>query len=152
MALITKIREKSGVAVAFIAVSLILFIVGSDLLGGNSLFSADSQTIGEIAGEKILAPDFSAKVQEATQNFQAQSQKAPTEQDQQQIRNQVWERYINDIAYQKEFDALGIKVSNEELVDMVQGKNIHPSIKQQFFKPTNWCFRQKSSNSIFEKP
>ncbi len=140
MALITKIREKSGIAVAFIAVSLILFIVGSDLLGSKSLFSSDTQTVGEIAGEKILYPDFSAKVQEATQNFQAQSQKAPSEQEQQQIRTQVWDRYINDIAYQKEFDALGIKVSNEELVDMVQGKNIHSAIKQQFTNPQTGVF------------
>ncbi|MES2794481.1 MAG: peptidylprolyl isomerase [Bacteroidota bacterium] len=140
MALITKIREKSGVAVAFIAVSLILFIVGSDLLGGNSLFSGDNQTVGEIAGEKILYPDFSAKVQEATQNFQAQSQKAPNDQEQQQIRNQVWDRYINDIAFQKEFDELGITVSNEELVDMVQGNNIHPAIKQQFSNPQTGAF------------
>jgi peptidyl-prolyl cis-trans isomerase D len=140
MAIITKIREKSGVAVALIAISLIMFIIGSDLLGGNSLFSGDKQTVGEIAGEKILFPDFAAKVQEATQNFQAQSQKSPNEQEQQQIRNQVWEKFINDIAYQKEFDALGIKVSNEELIDMVQGKNIHPAIKQQFTNPQTGAF------------
>lgn len=140
MALITKIREKSGLAVGLIAVSLIFFIVGSDLLGGNSLFSNDTQTVGEISGEKILYPDFAAKVQEATQNFQAQSQKAPSEQETQQIRSQVWDRYINDIAYQKEFDILGIKVSDEELVDMVQGKNIHPAIKQQFSNPQTGAF------------
>jgi peptidyl-prolyl cis-trans isomerase D len=140
MALITKIREKSGIAIAAIAISLILFIVGSDLLGGNSIFKADTQTIGEISGEKILYPDFSAKVQEATQNFQSSSQRTPNEQEQNQIRSQVWDRYINDIAYQKEFDELGIKVSNDELIDMVQGKNIHPAIKQQFTNPQTGMF------------
>ncbi len=140
MALITKIREKSGLAVGLIAVSLIFFIIGSDLLGGNSLFSGDTQTVGEISGEKILYQDYSAKIQEATQNFQAQSQKAPNEQETQQIRNQVWDRYINDIAFQKEFDDLGITVSNEELIDMVQGKNIHPAIKQQFTNPQTGAF------------
>lgn len=140
MALITKIREKSGLAVGLIAVSLIFFIIGSDLLGGNSFFGGNDQTVGEIAGEKILYPDFSAKLQEATQNFQAQSQRSPSEQDQQQIRNQVWDRYINDIAFQKEFDELGITVSNEELVDMVQGKNIHSAIKQQFTNPQTGAF------------
>jgi peptidyl-prolyl cis-trans isomerase D len=127
--------------VGLIAVSLIMFIVGGDLLSGNSMFSGNNnQTVGEIAGEKILAPDFSAKVAEATQNFQAQSQKAPSEQETQQIRNQVWDRFINDIAFQKEFDALGIKVSDDELVDMVQGKNIHPAIKQQFTNPQTGVF------------
>jgi peptidyl-prolyl cis-trans isomerase D len=141
MSIITKIREKSGLAVGLIAVSLIFFIVGGDLLSGNSIFTGgNQQTVGEIAGEKILAPDFSAKVAEATQNFQAQSQKAPNEQETEQIRNQVWDRYINDIAFQKEFDMLGIKVSDDELVDMVQGKNIHPAIKQQFTNPQTGVF------------
>ncbi len=140
MAIITKIREKSGLAAAAIAVSLILFIVGSDLLGGRSLFGDNDQVVGEIAGEKILYPDFSAKMQQAIQNFQQSQQRAPSEQDQMQLRSQVWERYVNDIAYQKEFDALGITVSDEELVDMVQGKNIHPSIKQQFTNPQTGQF------------
>jgi peptidyl-prolyl cis-trans isomerase D len=141
MAIITKIREKSGLAVGLIAVSLIMFIVGGDLLSGSSIFSGNNnQTVGEIAGEKILPQDFAAKIQEATQNFQAQSQKAPTEQETQQIRNQVWDRFINDIAFQKEFDALGISVSEAELVDMVQGKNIHPAIKQQFTNPQTGVF------------
>jgi peptidyl-prolyl cis-trans isomerase D len=140
MAIITKIREKSGLAAAAIAISLILFIVGGDLLGSGNLFGGNDQTVGEIAGEKILYPDFQAKLQEATQNFQQSAQRAPSDQDQMQLRSQVWERYVNDIAYQKEFDALGIAVSDEELVDMVQGKNIHPSIKQQFSNPQTGQF------------
>ena len=46
MALINKIRERSGIAVAVIAVALILFIVGGDLFsGGNGksgLFSSNN--------------------------------------------------------------------------------------------------------------
>ena len=38
MALITKIREKSGIAAAAIAISLVLFLVGSDIFHGKYHF------------------------------------------------------------------------------------------------------------------
>jgi hypothetical protein len=42
MALITKIREKSGIAAAAIAISLVLFLVGSDIFQRkSSLFGSN---------------------------------------------------------------------------------------------------------------
>ena len=141
MALITKIREKSGIAAAAIAISLVLFLVGSDIFQGNSsLFGSSSQEVGVIAGESILIQDFQKKVEEATQNYTAQTGKGPSEQEASMIRDQVWNQLILDIAYKKEFDALGIKVSDEELIDMVQGNNIHPSVRQQFTNPQTGQF------------
>ena len=141
MALITKIREKSGVAAAAIAISLVLFLVGSDIFQGNSsLFGGNSQEVGNIAGESILVQDFQKKVEEATANYTAQTGKGPSEQESTMIRDQVWNQYILDIAYKKEFDALGLKVSEEELIDMVQGNFIHPSVRQQFTNPQTGQF------------
>lgn len=132
MGIISSIRERSGVAVIVIALAMIFFMIGSDIFGTGGMFSSQDTSIGEIAGQKVLAEDFKKKVADQLANMQAQSGKAPTDQEQAQVRQQVWEQYINDIAYQKEYDALGIKVSDDELVDMVQGKNIHPFIRQQF--------------------
>ncbi|MCZ2471356.1 peptidylprolyl isomerase [Aquirufa ecclesiirivi] len=141
MALITKIREKSGIAAAAIAISLILFLIGSDIFQGrSSLFGSNNQEVGVIAGESILLPEFQKKVEEATANYTAQTGKGPGEQESTMIRDQVWNQYILDIAYKKEFDALGLKVSSEELIDMVQGNNIHPSVRQQFTNPQTGQF------------
>ena len=141
MALITKIREKSGIAAAAIAISLVLFLIGSDIFQGNSsLFGSSNQEVGVIAGESIKVQDFQKKVEEATANYTAQTGKGPSEQEATMIRDQVWNQFILDIAYKKEFDALGIKVSEEELIDMVQGNNIHPSVRQQFTNPQTGQF------------
>jgi peptidyl-prolyl cis-trans isomerase D len=79
-------------------------------------------------------------VEEATANYTAQTGKGPSEQEAASIRDQVWNQFILDIAYKKEFDALGLKVSEEELIDMVQGNYIHPSVRQQFTNPQTGQF------------
>ena len=141
MALITKIREKSGIAAAAIAVSLVLFLVGSDIFQGrSSLFGGNSNTVGEIAGEKISTIDFQKKFDEASANYTAQAGRGPDEQAAAQLREQVWNQLVLDIAYKKEFNALGITVSPEELIDMVQGNNIHASVRQQFTDPKTGQF------------
>lgn len=141
MALINKIREKSGIAVTVIAVSLIFFIVGGDLLGGqNSLFGGNSQTIGEISGKEIQYADFQQQVESYRQNYEAQTGRSAGEQELVSIREQAWNQLIVDLAYSKEFEKLGLSVNEEELVDMVQGNHISPAIQQAFGDPNTGAF------------
>ncbi|QRR03525.1 peptidylprolyl isomerase [Dyadobacter sandarakinus] len=141
MALINKIREKSGIAVTVIAVSLILFMVGGDLLGPNSLFgSGNNQTVGEIAGKEINIKDFQSRVDGFRQNYEAQSGRSLNENELASLRDQAWNQFIIDIAYKKQFDELGLTVTDDELVDMVQGNHISPSILQAFSDPTTGKF------------
>ncbi|GAB4035819.1 peptidylprolyl isomerase [Spirosoma gilvum] len=145
MSVINKIRERSGLAVGVIAVSLILFIVGGDLLGGRSLlFGGDQQKVGEIAGQSIDYQDFNAKVDELRAQYEQQTGRAPADQEMTQIREQAWNQLLFEIAYQKEFDKLGLKVSSEELVDMVQGNNISPAVRQAFTNPQTGVFDKSS--------
>jgi len=57
-----------------------------------------------------------------------------------QLREQAWNQFLFEIAYAKEFDKLGLKVSSEELVDMVQGNNISPAVRQAFTNPQTGVF------------
>jgi peptidyl-prolyl cis-trans isomerase D len=141
MALINKIREKSGIAVTVIAISLILFMVGGDLLGPNSMLGGnDNQTVGEIAGKEINIKDFQSRVDGFRQNYEAQSGRSLNENELASLRDQAWNQFVVDIAYKKEFDKLGLSVSDDELVDMVQGNHISPSILQAFSDPTSGRF------------
>jgi peptidyl-prolyl cis-trans isomerase D len=139
MALINKIRERSGVAVVVIALALILFIVGGDLFGGNGksgLFDGDDNKIGEIAGTSIDYQAFQAKLEVARANYEQQTGRALQEEEVKQLRSQVWEQMIFDITYKTEFEKLGLKVTPDELREMVQGtKNLSPLIRQQFSNP-----------------
>jgi peptidyl-prolyl cis-trans isomerase D len=141
MALINKIREKSGIAVTVIAISLILFMVGGDLLGPNSMLGGgNNQVVGEIAGKEINIKDFQSRVDAFKQNYEAQSGRSLNENELASLRDQAWNQFVVDIAYKKQFDKLGLTVTDDELVDMVQGNHISPSIMQAFSDPTTGRF------------
>lgn len=136
MALIKKIREKSGLAVGLVALGLGLFIVGGDILGPNSMLLGNQKTdVGEIAGETISLEQFQQQEEELKYNFVINFNRNPTDAEMFSIRQQAWDFLIVKTAFQKEFDRLGIVVTNEELVDMVQGNNVRPEIRQAFANP-----------------
>jgi len=133
MALINTIREKSGWAVGTVAVGMLLFIVGGDLVGGkNRLFNRNENVVGEVAGEKVELADYNNSLEQAKQAFIAQQQRQPDDQALGYLRDQAWNQTIYRMAFKPEWDKLGLSVSDDELVDMVQGDNISPGIKQAF--------------------
>ena len=141
MALINTIREKSGVAVGAVAVGMLLFIVGGDLVGGrNRLFGRDGQVVGTVNGDKIELPEFTNALEQAKQNFANQQGRQPDEQATGYLRDQVWNQLLYKYAYQPEVKKLGLSISDEELVDMVQGDNINASLKQSFTDPKTGQF------------
>ena len=133
MALINTIREKSGWAVGTVAIGMLLFIVGGDLVGGkNRLFGGNDQAVGEVAGQKVDIADYNIALEQAKQAFVAQQQRQPDEQALGYLRDQAWNQTIYRLAFKPEWEKLGLTVSDDELVDMVQGDNISPGIKQAF--------------------
>ncbi|WP_375419178.1 peptidylprolyl isomerase [uncultured Hymenobacter sp.] len=141
MALINTIREKSGWAVGTVAIGMVLFIVGGDLVGGNNrLFGGDQNVIGEVAGQKVARADFEAALEQAKQGFTAQQQRPPDEQALGFLRDQAWNQTLYRLAFQPEYEKLGLSVSDEEKVDMVQGQNISPGIRQAFTDPKTGQF------------
>ncbi|CAG5069780.1 Chaperone SurA [Dyadobacter sp. CECT 9623] len=141
MALINKIREKSGIAVTVIAISLILFMIGGDLMGPNSMLGGNNnQVVGEIAGKEINIKDFQGRVDGFRQNYEAQSGRSLNEGELASLRDQAWNQFVVDIAYKSQFDKLGLTVTDDELYDMVQGNHISPSILQAFSDPTTGKF------------
>lgn len=136
MALINKLREKAGkVVVVAVALAIGSFIM-ADLLGPNSsFFTGDRNKVGEIAGEEISIQDYQQRVEEMKYNYSLNTGRNPSEAEMNTIRQQAWEMLIVDIAFREEFDELGIKVTEDESWDMIQGKNIHPDLVRAFTDP-----------------
>lgn len=136
MALIKKIRQKTGLAIGVIAVGLIFFLVGGDILSPNStLLGGSSNKVGEIAGESISYEEYIQKIEEIKFSFQQNTGRTPSENEMYSIREQAWQALIVEKVFDQQYEALGLTISDAELVDMVQGKNIIAELRQQLTNP-----------------
>jgi len=144
MALINKIRQRSGLAVGIVALGLGLFIVGSDVLGPNSAILGKNKTdVGEIAGKTIDVTEYQDEIDMIKNRYAMNYQRTPTENEMVSIRQQAWDYLISQIAFKKEYEALGLTVTDDEEWDMVQGNNVRPEIRQSFTDPSTGEFHRE---------
>jgi len=137
MATLQNIRNRGGLMVAIvIGLALGAFILGDMLNSGSKLMKPSQMKIAEIDGESVQYPDFQKKVEELSEIYKSNSSQAQIDENTwDQIREQVWQGYLQENIIGKASEKLGITVSAEELFDLIQGKNPHPIIQQLFKDP-----------------
>ena len=133
MATLQKIRNRGVLIGIIIGGALLAFIAGDALKSGGSLLTNSRNEMAEIAGESINYRDFQNRFNhslEVTKLMSGQSS-IPSEQIE-RLREQVWQQMVQEYVMGREYDELGISISSDELFDMVQGRNIDPTIRQIF--------------------
>ncbi len=94
----------------------------SGLSGGTGLLTQTS--VGKINGRTIDARLFQEAVQQATEVQQRQSPSPLGVSDQAQIRDQVWEQFIQSTILDEEYRRRGLQVSATEIADAI--RNVPP--------------------------
>ena len=151
MALIKQIRQRTGLAIGVIAGGLILFLLGGDLLSPNSsLLNSNQNIVGEIAGEEITLEEYSLKVEEFKAMFQQRTGRVASEPEMVSVREQAWQAMIVERVFDEQYQKLGLTVSSDELVDMVQGKNIVPELRAQLVNPETGQFDKNQLISFLQ--
>jgi len=137
MATLQNIRNRGSLMIAIvIGLALGAFILGDMLNSGSNLMKPSQMEIAEIDGESVQYPDFQRKVEELSEIYKMNSQQTQIDENTwEQIREQVWQGYLQENILTKASEKLGITVSAEELFDLVQGPNPHPIIQQLFKNP-----------------
>ncbi len=145
MALIGTLRNKMGKIVVGVIMMTLLAFIGTDLIGNSSLLGGNSTPdIGEMEGKTITNAAFQRKVDELSYNFFINTGNAPVQQEIDHIRNQAWNALILQNVYENQFDELGLSVTDEEMVEMVQGNNINSQIQQFFTDPNTGIFSKQN--------
>lgn len=143
MALINKIRQRSGWAIGVIAIGLGFFVVGGDVLGPNSTILGKNVTdVGEIAGETIQRERYQQQIDQIKYNYTVNYGRNPSENEMFSIRQQAWDYLIVKVAFQEQYDILGLQVTDDEQWDMVQGTNVTNEIRQAFTDPQTGQFQR----------
>ncbi|MGI8892929.1 MAG: peptidylprolyl isomerase [Bacteroidia bacterium] len=136
MAVIGKIRERVGLLIAIVGVSLVAFILGDLLTSNSSSFFGPTNQVAEVNEKNITINEFEAVYEQLVENYKINNQTDVVDQPtQDQLREQAWTQILNEQIYGKEYEELGLKVTSAELFDLVQGREVHPQIKQAFTNP-----------------
>lgn len=131
MSILEKIRNKSGLAIVFVGGALALFVISDALQSNSRMFgSSQSTDVGVINGEKISYAAYDAEVNgnlDATR--QQMGPDAKIDQNTiDMVREQTWNQIVMESLMKDEYSELGIKVTSEEMFDLMQGDHPHQQI------------------------
>ena len=140
MAIIGKIREKSGLLVTMVGLGLFLFIIPvNDLL--NQFSGGANSTLGLFNNSEIDANEWKYYFKEnrtrnnlRMNNMNSGGNGSLTSADEDQLKVTTWNQMISDTIYHFELEKVGLSVSAEELNQgLLNGENPLPSSLKELF-------------------
>jgi len=110
MAVLSKIRKRSGLLLLAIGFALLAFVVQDLFTKG---FKSLSKDVGSVNGKNISFEEFRVKVANTEKNAQNGQQMTSM-----QASNQVWNQEVNIALLTAEFEKLGIRVGEKHIVEV----------------------------------
>ena len=150
MATLNTLRTKGGVFLAvIIGISLLAFLLGDLSSSGGALFNSSKMRVGEIDGTKISYQEYLNQVEEVTTVQEIISNTDVTgEQQTEALRNQAWEQIIRNVVFDESLEDLGLLVSDQEALDMVNGEFISPLVSSLFVDRTGAFDKEQMRNFV----
>jgi len=135
MATLERIRKKGPLVAIVVGAALLLFVVGDAIRSGQFFFSGEQSEIAKVSGKTLTLPQYEQQVANLQQIYTMQSSRQPDEAMNENIREQAWDRLVQQSIMEQELAKLGIDVSPVELDDLIRGNNMDPMIRQLFTDP-----------------
>lgn len=129
MAAIEKIRKRSGLLIAIIGLALLAFVL-QDLF--QSTGRHREYNVAVIDGEKIPYKDFEDLKNKNLENMKRSYGNSLTSSQTYSVYNSTLEQMIKDHIMTKEYDAIGMNVTGDELYDQFVGDEPHQWVVQNF--------------------
>ena len=131
MATLQNIRSKGPLLVIVIGLALFAFIAGD---AWKVLQPHQSHDVGEVNGEALSAQDYQNLVEEYTEVVKfSRGTSALTDEENNQIKDEVWRNYVNNKLIENEAKKLGISVSKAEIQAIIDA-GVHPMLQQTPFR------------------
>ena len=134
MATLQKIRAKGPLLVIVIGLALFAFIAEEAMRSIQSASNESKQQVGEIYGERISVHEFQNLVDEYAEVVKFTSgNSALNDQQLTQLRDQVWNTYVNNKLIEHEAEELGLTVTDAEIQSIISEGN-SPILMQTPFR------------------
>lgn len=125
MSTLEQIRQRPVLIISILGVALLLFILTAVDRPGE-LFT-DSHTVAKVDGEKIDYLEFQKRVEQQQEQMQ---QRGYTNVDVAQVQEYVLQQMVNESLLKKEFERLGLTVTDNELSQAMLGATPSPYVQQ----------------------
>ncbi len=133
MAALGTIRKRGVILICIISFGLFAFIAEEAFRSCDSAKNNERQQIGEVYGEKISVQDFQKLVDEYTEVIKMQQgQENLPEEQMNQVKDMVWNTYVQNQIIAKEASKLGLTVTDAELQDILK-TGTNPMLQQTPF-------------------
>ena len=134
MATLQKIRSKGALLILFVGLALFAFIAEEGVRSLSSSRAESHQRIGEVYGKSINIQEFNDLVDEYLDVVKFSSgNENLTEEQMQQVRDQVWNTFVQTSLLEHECAELGITVTDAEMQEIIKtGQN--PMLAQTPFR------------------
>ena len=125
MAALGKIRSKGALLIGIIGLGLFAFIAEEAVRSCESSRNNQRQQIGEVLGEKIDVQNFQKLIDEYTDVMKmTQGRDNLTDQEMNQVKDMVWNQYVQNKLIADEANKLGLTVTDGEMESILkQGTN-----------------------------
>lgn len=120
MAALGKIRSWGIVLIIIIGGGLFAFIAEEGFRSCEASRNNQRQQVGEVLGEKISIEEFSKLVDDVQQAMKVQGQDNLTEDQLNQVRDGVWQNYVQYKLIENECDKLGLTVTDGEMQNVLK--------------------------------
>ena len=133
MAALGKIRSKGVLLICIISLGLFAFIAEEAFRSCESSSNDARQQVGEVLGEKINVTEFQKLVDEYTEVIKMQQGQDNLNEDQlNQVKDMVWNTYVQTKLIAHETEKLGLTVTDAELQNVLS-EGTNPMLMQTPF-------------------
>ena len=120
MATLQKIRNKGPLLMIVVGLALFAFIAEEFFRSIQSATSESKQRVGEVYGKSLSVHEFQNLVDEYSQVVKFTSGMTSLNDEQlTQVRDQVWNTYVNNRLIEHEAEKLGLTVTDEEVQEII---------------------------------
>lgn len=120
MAALGKIRSKGVVLISILGFALFAFIAEELFRSCESSRNESRQQVGEVLGDKVNVQDFQKLVDEYTNVIKmTQGRDNLTDDDLNQVKDVVWNTFVQTEIISKEASKLGLQVTDQELQNIL---------------------------------
>lgn len=120
MAAIQTIRKWGVALLVVIGLGLFAFIAEDFFRVFDTLFGADKRHVGQVYSEKLAINDYQNLIDEYTEAIKfTRGESSLSDAEQNQLKDQVWQTFVNNTLIEHETKKLGLTVTDAELNNVI---------------------------------